>query len=59
MKYNKGKCEVSHLGLGNVRYVHRLGELESQPGKKDLEIPADKMLDMSHQCVLAAWARGN
>ena len=50
MQINKLKYKVLYLCQGSPRNM-----LESSPVEKDLEVLVDKKLDVSQQCVLAAW----
>lgn len=40
MKFNKSKCQILHLGQGNIRYKCKLGEesLENSCAKRDLGV---------------------
>lgn len=50
MKFNKGKCQVLHLGCCNVGHRHKLGDkwLESSRLERDLGVLLDSRLNMSH-----------
>lgn len=55
MKYNKGKCRVSHLGRNSRRYRYRLGTdlLESSIEERDHGVHG-RMTVSQHCAILAS-----
>ncbi|KAJ7424370.1 hypothetical protein BTVI_06590 [Pitangus sulphuratus] len=52
VKFNKGNCQILHLGWNNPRYVYRLWNqmLKSSAMERDLGVMVNGKLKMSQQC---------
>ncbi|RMC21366.1 hypothetical protein DUI87_02228 [Hirundo rustica rustica] len=55
MKFNKGKCQILHLGQGNPGCTDRLGNemLESSTTERDLGVLVYRKLNMSQHALAA------
>jgi len=56
LRFNMENYKVLHMGQGNSQCQYRLRDerIESSPAEKDLRVPVDEKLDMSHQRAPAA-----
>lgn len=51
MKFNKDEHRALHLGRSSPMHKLRADLLEGSSVEKDLRVPADNRMTMSHRCV--------
>ncbi|GAB0179113.1 mitochondrial enolase superfamily member 1 [Grus japonensis] len=53
MRFNRGKCQILHLGRDNPGYTYILGDemLDTSHAERDLGVLVDSKLNVSQQCA--------